>query len=280
MGFHSFWLPENHFRGKNSFPAPLLSLAAASTVTNSILLGCASYLLPIRNALLAAEEVAVLDRLCNGRLILGLGRGIQPEVFTAFGIDTADKRKLFAQRLDVMRKAWAGEAIIESAGGKPVFLSPLPLQQPSPPLWVAAIGPKALKQVAGLGLPYLASPMDSLSRLEYNYGSYHDHIAACQLPAISTVPIMRSVFIAENNRRSAAVLDGLVKQLPKPMRETAGPAEDWAIVGSRTFVHDRLQEYREKLKLTHLIVRAGLPGVSSEEQLDSHEALLALEFPQ
>jgi len=76
MGFHSFWLPENHFGDARALPAPLLLLAAVAGRTSTLRLGCTSYLLPIRHPLLAAEEVGVLDRLCGGRLILGVGRGI------------------------------------------------------------------------------------------------------------------------------------------------------------------------------------------------------------
>ena len=49
LGFHSFWLPENHFGTSSSIPAPLLLLAAAATQTNKLILGTGSSPLPIRN---------------------------------------------------------------------------------------------------------------------------------------------------------------------------------------------------------------------------------------
>ena len=57
MGFHSFWLPENHFGDHRSLPAPLMLLSAVAATTSKIGLGSTSYLLPIRNPILAAEEV-------------------------------------------------------------------------------------------------------------------------------------------------------------------------------------------------------------------------------
>jgi alkanesulfonate monooxygenase SsuD/methylene tetrahydromethanopterin reductase-like flavin-dependent oxidoreductase (luciferase family) len=78
MGFHSFWLPENHFGDQRSIPSPLTLLAAAAATTKRIKLGTTSYLITIRHPLQAAEEVAVVDQLAEGRLILGLGRGVQP----------------------------------------------------------------------------------------------------------------------------------------------------------------------------------------------------------
>ena len=67
LGFHSFWLPENHFGETNSVPAPLMLLAAAAARTTKLKLGTGSYLLPIRHPVQMAEEVAVLDELSEGR---------------------------------------------------------------------------------------------------------------------------------------------------------------------------------------------------------------------
>ena len=75
LGFDSFFLPENHFGGRGSVPEPLMLLAAVAARTRRIRLGTTSLLLPVRHPLQAAEQVAVLDQLSDGRVILGLGRG-------------------------------------------------------------------------------------------------------------------------------------------------------------------------------------------------------------
>src|SRR5262245_39284154 len=84
LGFHSFWLPEGHFSGPGAIPQPLLCHAAIAARTRRLRLGTTSYLLPIRHPLQVAEEVAVLDRLSNGRVILGVGRGFRDTLFAAF----------------------------------------------------------------------------------------------------------------------------------------------------------------------------------------------------
>lgn len=276
LGLHSFWLPENHFRQEFSVPAPSLLLAAAAARTSTIGLGCVSYLLPIRNPLLAAEEIAVLDHLCGGRLILGLGRGLQPEMFEAFGINSGDKRELFYSTLATMRRAWAGKTVAEPIRGKAIKLSPLPLQQPSPPLWAAAMGPKALRQIAELGLPYLASPLEPFARLKENYVNYRSALAQADLAPVSTAPIMRSVFICGRNSQAEAVKAALFELLPASWRASAGPADHWAIVGAPGFVEEQLGRYREDLGITHIIVRSGLPGVNVDDEIRSLEQLLAL----
>ena len=74
-GYESFWLPENHFTGDAAIPEPLMLLAAVAAGTRTIRLATTSYLLPVRHPLQAAEQVAVLDRLSGGRVVLGVGRG-------------------------------------------------------------------------------------------------------------------------------------------------------------------------------------------------------------
>lgn len=276
MGFHSFWLPENHFGDHRSIPSPLTLLAAVAARTTRIRLGSTSYLLPIRHPLQAAEEVAVLDQLSNGRVILGVGRGMQADMFEAFGVSPSDKRKLFRDRLEFMLAAWRGEPVLDREEGAPVLLAPLPLQRPHPPVWVAAFGPLALKQVAGLGLPYLASPIESLAVLEDNYSSYHAALEESGNSPVSTIPVMRTVFVAESGKQATAVRLGLQQSIPPKMRKPGVGVDDWSIVGDRAYCRDKILEYVERLNVSHLIVRGGLRGVEEKEQLRSHESLSAL----
>jgi alkanesulfonate monooxygenase SsuD/methylene tetrahydromethanopterin reductase-like flavin-dependent oxidoreductase (luciferase family) len=276
LGFHSFWLPENHFSGRAAIPSPLMLLAAIAGRTQRIRLGCTSYLLPIRNPLLAAEEVAVLDQLCEGRLILGLGRGLSGAMFKAFGVDAGDKRKLFQANLNIMQRAWRGEALDTDENGQPVRLSPLPKQRPAPPLWVAAFGPLALQQVARLGLPYLASPIESLDVLEGNYQRYHLEVADAGQDAVSTVPVMRTVFVTEGGRQTEQVRAALVDNVPTAFRKKEIGVDEWAVVGDCHYVRDKLAEYIDRIALSHLIVRSGVPGIDEAMQLSSHQRLLKL----
>ena len=276
LGFHSFWLPENHFGDQRSIPSPLTLLAAVAATTERIKLGSTSYLLPIRHPLLAAEEVAVLDQMSNGRVILGVGRGIQKEVFEAFGVPSSEKRKVFQANLDIMIAAWRGEPVLPVGDGEPTRLAPLPVQRPHPPIWVAAFGPLALKQVAALGLPYLASPIESLSTLEENYQAYHQAVAQGGLEPVHTIPVMRTVFITDNAALAAKIRAKLEGSVPPAMRQKAAQVEDWAMVGDSAYVRDKLDEYTQRLHMSHLIVRGGIPGVDTKKQWRSLEELIKI----
>jgi len=273
MGFHSYWLPENHFGRRASVPSPLTLLAAIAARTTRLKLGTTSYLLPIRHPIQAAEEVAVVDQLSDGRLILGLGRGIQEEVFTAFDVPAREKRARFEANLEIMRRAWRGEPVSASPDGEAVCLSPLPVQRPHPPLWVAAFGPLALKQVGGLGLPYLCSPLETLAELVANVALHRAAAESAGHALAATTPVMRTVFICEHAATCAAVKAKLAGELPTRLRREGLAVDDWAIVGDRRYVRDKLTEYREVLAVTHLIGGGRLPPIDEKRLLQSHQWL-------
>ena len=275
MGFHSFWLPENHFGDQRSIPSPLTLLAAVAARTSTIKLGTTSYLITIRHPLQAAEEVAVLDQLCEGRLILGLGRGVQAGMFKAFDLPTKEKRKRFQQNLDLMLAAWAGEPVAFD-DDQPVILAPLPFQSPHPELWMAAFGPLALKQAGRLGTPYLASPIETLATLTDNYQQFNEAVAYAGNKPVPIVPVMRSIFISDNSRLRENLKAALDDGLPHAMRDSGAGIDDWAIIGDAAYVKDRLSEYIDILGVTHFIARGRFPLVSNTEQLKSHEDLMDL----
>ena len=128
LGLHSLWLPEHHFGGGGAIPSPLLLLAAVAARTQNLRLGTTSFLLPLRHPIHVAEEVAVLDRLSNGRVILGLGRGFRRSTFEAFGVSVKDKRDRFEAVLEAMLDAWQGKPVAwegEDADSRtPVQLAP------------------------------------------------------------------------------------------------------------------------------------------------------------
>ena len=259
-GYQSFWLPESHFAGAGAIPDPLMLLAAVASHTRTIRLATTSYLLPLRHPLQAAEQVAVLDQLSGGRVILGVGRGYQPTTFDAFSVPRKDKRRLFAWCLEAMRAAWRGENIGgEAPGAAPATLSPRPVQQPHPPIWVAAFGPKALAQAGRLGMPYLASPMEPKARLRENY---QRHAAASDEAGMSRppeVPIMRTVFVSDQPALLANVRDQLAASARQLAASGTRPGiatapEDWAIVGEPAAVRDAVAHYVEELGMTHLVV--------------------------
>jgi alkanesulfonate monooxygenase SsuD/methylene tetrahydromethanopterin reductase-like flavin-dependent oxidoreductase (luciferase family) len=270
LGYQSFWLPESHFNGQ-AIPDPLMLLASVAAATRSIRLATTSYLLPVRNPLLAAEQVAVLDHLSQGRVTLGIGRGYSRDTLLAFAIDPSTKRELFEWSYNLMLRAWRGDAVsLHDDGSAAVQVEPRPLQQPHPPVWVAAFGPKALQQVGRLGLPYLASPIETFRELQANFATYDAAVAAAGHTPITVRPVMRTVFVSEDRAAVGALRERLAHiKLPRGL-ETSPQVDDWAIVGDGVYVRDKLAQYRAALGMSKLIVtRLRVEGVDEPALRDS-----------
>ena len=273
-GYHSFWLPESHFAGPTSVPEPIVLLAAVAARTTTIKLGTTSYLLPIRNALQAAEQVAVLDQLSGGRLILGLGRGFEKNMLSAFDVNPTEKRELLNRNLDVMKAAWAGGIVGSQAIG--AVMSPLPVQKPHPPIWMAAFGPKALAQAGKMGTPYLASPMESLQQLKDNYEIYNAALDQNSQPRPSEIVLMRTIFISDDKALCKQVTRDLA-QLASTLKFGNTVMEAAWIVGNADEVASEIHEYQEQLGMNYLIVaRPRIKGLSRQCAEQSMRALAAM----
>lgn len=288
LGFHSFWLPESHFSGSSSIPAPLLQLASIASRTHRLRIGTTSYLLPVRHPIAVAEEVAVLDRLSGGRVILGVGRGFRSALFRVFEVPVAEKRDRFEAALAAMRAAWSGEPVAWQDGDDPaseaICVAPLPVQKPHPPIWVAGFGPKAVAQCGRLGLPYLASPIETLARLEENYARQRQAMREATRAQELPVPVMRTVFVSSDATVCDRVRAGLAAQaaalgrapLASIRRAAEATVADWAIVGDRDEVAERIAVYRERLGMTHLIARGLVPGADADQVAESLRSLAEL----
>ncbi len=276
MGFESFWLPENHLQAPFALPDPLMMLAAAAALTNRIRLATTSYLLPLRTPLAAAEQIAVLDNLSQGRLLLGIGRGYDRDTLTAFGVPPSSKRALFSKHLEAIIALLKGELVPGCEDER--RLSPAVVQRPHPPMVVAAFGPKAIEQAGALGLPYLASPVESLSSLERKYA---EHRAACiraghEPPQM--IPVMRTLLISD----CPSVLKR-ARELVKAQYEVRGTllgqeeetaVDQLACIGSKQQVTEQVEHLRTRLGATHLIAsRIRLTGLKDADLQKSAESL-------
>ena len=274
LGYESFWLPENHFNDR-AIPEPLMLLAAVAAGTKRIALATTSYLLPLRHPLFAAEQVAVLDRLSNGRVLLGVGRGYSNAVLQAFNVDPAGKRAQFEWVLEIMIRAWSGEPVsVDPDNIAPVVLDPLPVQKPHPPIWVAAFGPKALAQVGRLGLPYLASPIETINQLKTNAARHRQSVEEAGHDAIAACPIMRTIFVSKDQRELRELRDRLASSKLATGAQAPPDVDEWAVIGEPNFVQDKIGMYQKVLNMTHLIVtRLRLDGIEESRLRDSVAAV-------
>ncbi len=158
-GFDSVWVGDSLLARPRFEPLTLLGAVAGRT--RRVQLGTAVLIAPLRNPVLLAHSAATLDRISEGRLILGMGfasRGaaIQQE-FQAAGADYEHRGGRMAELMQLCRLLWSGQPVDFSGKYYQVrqaTLLPTPHRPGGPPLWIGGSGPLSLKLTGQLGDGY------------------------------------------------------------------------------------------------------------------------------
>ncbi|MDA1127206.1 MAG: LLM class flavin-dependent oxidoreductase [Chloroflexi bacterium] len=162
LGFDSAWLAELHFNPRFSvMSAPLMIAAAVAQTTKRIRIGTAVSLLPLHQPVRLAEDVATLDVLSNGRAIFGVGRGSMPSHYEGYGIDQEEGRARFIEGLEFVLGSWEKDGFTYTGKyyqAKEISVTPKPVQQPHPPVYVAANSADTFGIVGSLGHNILVAP--------------------------------------------------------------------------------------------------------------------------
>ncbi|PZW37685.1 alkanesulfonate monooxygenase SsuD/methylene tetrahydromethanopterin reductase-like flavin-dependent oxidoreductase (luciferase family) [Humitalea rosea] len=113
LNFDAVWLGEHHFDGNCCYVDPITFSAAVAMATSRIRIGYAVAQTSLHHPIRLAEQLALIDHLSKGRLIVGLGRGTNYNVYDyeGFGIDPAEAQARFEEAEDIMLRAWTGEPL-------------------------------------------------------------------------------------------------------------------------------------------------------------------------
>jgi probable F420-dependent oxidoreductase len=162
--FDSLWLSE---RITGSAPDPVVGMAFAAGRTTHLKFGTSVMVLPGRNPVLVAKELATLDRLSGGRLLPAFGLGaVDPREQQAFGVERSERAAWFDEALPLIRRLWTEESVDHD--GPRYHLAdarvrPFPAQSP-PEVWLGGIAPSELRRVGRLAdgwLPSFITPTEA-----------------------------------------------------------------------------------------------------------------------
>lgn len=141
-GFHAIWTGEHHGMNFTIAPNPLLNLVDLARRTKNVRLGTGTVIAPFWHPIRLAGEAAMADIIMDGRLDLGIARGAYGFEYERLspGLDAWTAGQKMRELIPALKGLWAGD--YEHQGAHWQFpkttSAPLPLQQPHPPLWVAA----------------------------------------------------------------------------------------------------------------------------------------------
>ena len=267
-------------------------------------LGTGIVVLPFHHPLRVAEDFAMLDQLSGGRVELGIGRGYQPIEFEGFGVDQTRSAEIFDESLEVIRRAWTNEKLNFEGKHyqfKDVEVRPRPLQQPHPPIWMAALSDETFEKAGRLGLNLLLSPVfgGSLQGAADKIKVYRESLAKHgHDPSTREVGALVMTYAGETQEQAREEFAHPVMWYFQTFGQYVAPkvgqppikgyewytdlrdavnAVEWdqlvehgaVICGETDYVNERLAELKEVTGIDHLLGWTRLGGIS-EEHMTGH----------
>ena len=173
LGFDAVWLGEHHFDGACSYVDPTTFAGAVVARTSHVKVGFSAVQMALHHPIRLAEQIALLDNLSSGRIILGTGRGTAFNFYEyrGYGISFEEAQERLLEAEEIIVKAWTTTDYRHD--GKfwklqvPV-LRPKVFQKPHPPVVRAVAGESTMLEMARQGRPFmLVNHTDEVTRARF-----------------------------------------------------------------------------------------------------------------
>ena len=213
-GFYGYHLAEHHGTSLGMAPSPAVFFSAVAQRTNRIRFSPMAYLLPLYHPLRLIEEVCMLDHLSQGRIEVGISRGVSPYEIGCYSVDPETTREIFAETLDIYRAGMCND-VLEHSGKHYQFhdvpMEIKPLQSPYPPLWYPSFSQAGAEYAAQHGFNFMSlGPPALVAQLMGHYRDvsaqhandavrFNSHVATPKLGA------MRQIFIADTDEAAITI---------------------------------------------------------------------------
>src|SRR5215470_14256481 len=203
LGFDDAWFAEHHHSDYGMLASPNLIIASLAYRTKRLRMGNLVNVLPLYDPMRLAEECGILDILTNGRLNVGLGRGVpKDDMKHRLDRDTAQAR--FEEGIEILTRAWTGETFSYSGkawGYEQISCRPLPLQKPHPPIYYGATSPNSPAMVARRGWN-LALSRQPLANCTTAIKKYREARAAANLSGNGDAIMVRDIYVADTDEQA------------------------------------------------------------------------------
>jgi alkanesulfonate monooxygenase SsuD/methylene tetrahydromethanopterin reductase-like flavin-dependent oxidoreductase (luciferase family) len=287
VGFDGVFTPQYYVREDAPILQPWPLLAAVAGEAGDLTIGTGVVLLSLLHPIDVAEEVATLDVISNGRMILGVG-GAYGRELEHFGIDRKTRGKRVEEMVEIIRLLWRGEAFdfegqhFQLHGVQPTLL---PVQRPGPQIWLGASADVVVRRAGRIADSCLFGPHSNLETLERQgqlfLDTYAEHHGGAAPPAHS---VMRETFVAadtetawriarpylERQYLELYVAHGQYDELPPEDSPDIGfdaLARDRFVVGSPDDVVEDLKRYLD-LGFDYLVLQPPWFGVEAGPNLE------------
>lgn len=206
-GFEGIFFSEHHF-GSAYSPAPNLLIANVASRTRKLRLGTLGMVPPYHAPWQLVEEIGMLDHLTGGRLEIGTAAGI-PQEMAKVGLGHDEARARNDEALDILDAALKSPVI--SHHGRfwqfdNLRLTPRPVQQPAPPLWVTVVSTASARKAARRGAK-LCTGFHPLAKIVEIFDAFRDEAGKIGRKVGSAdLCIRRQVTMLKDDRETVAVV--------------------------------------------------------------------------
>ena len=292
VGFSTVWASQHFLAQPFTYFQPIPTLGRIAAEADGMTLGTGILLLPLFQPLDVAEQIATLDVITGGRMILGVGLGYRDDENQAFGIDPKSRVGRLTEGIEVIERLWMGEPVTYAGRYfqlRDVRISLRPVQRPRPRIWLAANTDAGVKRAARLGDAWLMNPHSTLPSLQRQLALFHSTRAEVGRPRATDIPLIKECVVANDPATALAdarpYLEAKYRAYQKWNQDDALPpgetfdlafedlARDRFIVGDPARAVDEIQRYRETLGVTEMNFRVQWPGMPQPAILRSIKLL-------
>ncbi len=206
LGFDFFYQGQHYLTSpyQQLQTLPLLARLAAEAEGMGVV---ATLLVPLHHPVDLAERVATMDVITDGRFVLSAALGYRDAEYAAFGLERRRRVSRYLECLEVMRQLWTRDEVhfrgehFNLTGAR---MALKPVQQPHPPVWVAANGESAIKRAARRGYTWYVNPHATYSAIKGQIALYHQTAAAAGAAAPADLPIARELLVHQTREQALA----------------------------------------------------------------------------
>jgi alkanesulfonate monooxygenase SsuD/methylene tetrahydromethanopterin reductase-like flavin-dependent oxidoreductase (luciferase family) len=281
LGFDSAWLEEHHSVKNHYWPSPLMALAGVATRTSRIMLGTDIIVLPFYHPVRIAEDVAMLDIMSAGRIILGVAIGYRSDEFALYQLPLEKRGAKFAEAIAFIRQLWTQESVTFQGvyyQADEVKIEPRP--EKSPLIWLGGWGQLSLERAATLGDAWVPGPTAGLPQLLESQSAYRGCLEQNEKNMRSVpTPLTREVVIAATDEQAREMAEkhllinyrdeyGGGWDHPLISKEESGAVNQLDVIGADRFIVGspetcikKIQRFVDTFGVDHLICRLYFPGM-------------------
>lgn len=258
-GYDAVWITEHHFNDYSVCPSIPVMGAYAAARTTKLRIATGVTLAAFYHPLRLAEEMALLDILSGGRVYWGAGRGFDAQEFRTFGMSPEESYPRFREAVDIVMSAWRNPRLTYHGkyfSFEDVEVLPKPLQQPHPPMWVAAYSPPAIEWAAERGYSVMLDPHSPTSVIGEKMETFRSLLVAHgHRTQGRVIPTVRLVAIARTDSEAAEVAREGAKWLLRTYVNPTGERGDRAAMVQRyvdsMVVHGTAQRVLDEITRLH-----------------------------